>query len=46
VQKPELPEWRRLVEAQDERLSKAMLGEINLLEGLKNLAALLPLIPT
>jgi hypothetical protein len=46
VQKPELPEWRRLAEAQDERLSKAISGEVDLLEGLKNLAAPLPPIPT
>jgi hypothetical protein len=46
VQKPESPEWRRLVEAQDERLSKAMPGEVSLLEGLKNLAGPLPPIPT
>ncbi len=46
VQKPELSEWRRLVKAQDERMDKAMLGEFDLLEGLKNLADPLPSIPT
>jgi hypothetical protein len=35
VQKPELPEWRRLMEAEDKRLARAMSGEVNLLEGLK-----------
>ncbi|MBI1881169.1 MAG: hypothetical protein HYR94_23565 [Chloroflexi bacterium] len=46
VQKPELPEWRRLVEAEEKRLARAMSGEVNLLEGLKNLAGPLPPIPT
>jgi hypothetical protein len=46
VQKPELTEWRRLVQAQDERLGRAMAGEVSLLEGLENLASFPPLIPT
>jgi hypothetical protein len=45
VQKPELPEWRRLVKAQDERVAKAMSGEFDVLEGLKNLTSPLPPIP-
>lgn len=46
VQKPELPEWRRLLKAQDERVAKAMSGEISIAEGLKNLTGPLPPIPT
>ena len=38
VQKPELPEWRRLVKADEERLEKILEGDFDLLEGLKNLA--------
>jgi hypothetical protein len=45
VQKPELPEWRRLVKAQEERIAKAMAGEFDVLEGLKNITSPLPPIP-
>lgn len=38
VQRPELPEWRRLVQQEEERMARINAGEIDLLEGLKNLA--------
>ena len=38
MQKPELLEWRRLVQQEEERLARLNAGEFDLLEGLKNLA--------
>jgi hypothetical protein len=46
VEKPELPEWRRLIQAQDERLARAMSGDLSVLEGPETLRAPLPPIPT
>ena len=38
VNRPELPEWRRLVQQEEERMARLNAGEFDLLEGLKNLA--------
>lgn len=46
VQKPELPEWRRLVKVHEERIAKAMSGEFDVLGGLNNLTSPFPPIPT
>lgn len=38
VQRPQLPEWRRLVQQEEERMARINAGEFDILEGLKNLA--------
>lgn len=38
VQRPQLPEWRRLVQQEEEPMARINAGEFDILEGLKNLA--------